>query len=137
MFAPECRRRPTKAIQAAVLKRQRHLCNACARSFSECGPVEWDHWQALSLGGNNGPGNWQALGRPCHRTKSARDLGMKAKAERIARKLAGAWPKAKRPLKGRGFDRRFIQPVIGRPYLKAQYIDGSGVERESKRRSPQ
>ena len=125
---PERRRRPTKAIQAAVLKRQRHLCNACGRPFSECGPVEWDHWQALSLGGDNGPGNWQALGRPCHRTKSARDLGMKAKAERIARKLAGTSSKAKRPLKGRGFDKRFIQPVIGRPYLKAEYVEDSGVK---------
>lgn len=117
------RARPTKAVQAIVLKRQRHRCNGCDRPLSECESFQWDHWQPRCLGGADdarNPANWQALCIACHGTKSAREVGMKAKADRLRRKAAGDWPKTKHPLEGRGFDKRFATPLRGRRYLKVR-----------------
>lgn len=55
-------------------------------------------------------GDGQLLGRDCcHRggaNKTAEDVRMIAKAKRQYLKNIGAWPKSKRPLRGRGFQKR-------------------------------
>lgn len=57
---------------------------------------------ALDPSGNRERNLAPALKEP-HKTKTAADRQAIAKADRIARKHAGIWPKSKRPLKGRGF----------------------------------
>ena len=40
-----------------------------------------------------------------HKIKTREDRGIIAKVDRIARKNAGLWPKSKRPIQSRGFER--------------------------------
>lgn len=65
-----------------------------------------DHKKELRDGGENRESNLApALDAP-HKIKSAIAENRQAKADRIRRKHNGTWPKAERPLKGRGFAKR-------------------------------
>lgn len=73
--------------------------------------AEYDHIQALALGGRHAESNLRLVSSEAHKTKTADDRGQIAKADRIARKHAGLWPRSKTPLKSRGFEKtRRVQP---------------------------
>jgi 5-methylcytosine-specific restriction protein A len=40
-----------------------------------------------------------------HKEKTAEDMAIKSKTYRMAAKFNGTWPKSKRPLQSRGFDK--------------------------------
>jgi 5-methylcytosine-specific restriction protein A len=67
----------------------------------------WDVEHIIPLGldqtGNRESNLAPALKEP-HKEKTARDRRAMAKADRIAKKRLGLWPKSKRPLKSRGFE---------------------------------
>lgn len=59
-------------------------CQGCPRKF------EFDHIVELWAGGSNEPGNWQALCRDCHVTKSGKARKQSAKEARL-RGETGQW----------------------------------------------
>jgi 5-methylcytosine-specific restriction endonuclease McrA len=77
-----CRKRPSKALKQAILDAQNHACRACGKPLAD---VEYDHIQALGLGGDNRPENWAALCPRCHKIKTAGELKAMAKADRQRR----------------------------------------------------
>jgi len=98
------RRRLSPKARASILSAHGNVCSACGAS----GPLELDHILPLALGGEGGPGNLIPLCAPCHRgagAKTAKDVGMIAKAKRQARFHQTGRGKARkgRPLKGKGF----------------------------------
>lgn len=65
--------------------------------------AEYDHIQALALGGRHAESNLRLVSGEAHKAKTADDRSRIAKADRIARKHAGLWPKSKTPIRNRGF----------------------------------
>lgn len=79
----------------------------CALSGRKIGPGDaWqvDHRIALANGGRHAESNLQPVLVGPHREKTRADVGLKAKADRIAKKHRGIWPASKRPLRSRGFE---------------------------------
>jgi 5-methylcytosine-specific restriction endonuclease McrA len=94
----------TAATRAHIIARDKH-CQwpGCEISTG----LEVDHAIALGLGGRDRDDNLQALCNDHHKIKTRRDQGLIAKAKRRGLKARGEFPKPKRPLKGRGFERRW------------------------------
>lgn len=98
-------RRMTPARRARILAA---FGNRCAYPACECQTgLELDHTIALALGGKDRDDNLRPLCGPHHAQKTKLDLGLIAKAKRRGLKHRGEFPKPKRVLKGRGFERRW------------------------------
>ena len=67
---------------------------------------QYEHVIALCNGGRHAEDNIRlALSAP-HKIKSAADVAEKSKVSRVRAKHLGLWPKAKRPIQSRGFQKR-------------------------------
>ena len=88
----------TKLMQ--VLLDHDGKCAECGAKISMSNPAEWDHVIPLKLGGEDTLDNLQPLCRPCHKAKSATDVGHIAKAGRMQRRAAGIGRTVKHPLPG-------------------------------------
>ncbi len=65
-----------------------------------------DHKLALCNGGRHAEDNLAPALREAHRAKSADDVALKAKADRIRAKHLGIYPPSKHPIRSRGFTPR-------------------------------
>lgn len=90
-------------IKIAAFERANGHCEQCLSKIIS-GP-QYDHIIPDGLGGDPILDNCQVLCSKCHRLKTAKaDVPRIAKAKRTERKRLNAWPK--RPLRGRGFEKR-------------------------------
>lgn len=98
---------PDQAIPERVRLRIWQRCGGrCALTGKKLRPgdaYEFDHILALALGGEHREFNLQLVSSEAHKAKTRTDVAAKAKADRIAKKHLGLWPKAKSKLSGRGF----------------------------------
>lgn len=62
-----------------------------------------DHKVALINGGQHRESNLAPALRAVHRAKTAMDVALKSKTDRIRKKHLGIWPQPVRKLQGRGF----------------------------------
>lgn len=92
-------------VKLRVWNRHGGRCAITGRKL-RANEAEYDHIQALALGGRHAESNLRLVGSEAHRAKTADDRGQIAKADRIARKHAGLWPEPKRKLQSRGFEKR-------------------------------
>lgn len=76
-------------VRLRVVERQEGRCAGCSRAFDPKLRPEIDHILALELGGVHGEANLQALCPGCHKPKTAQDVALKAKADRIVKKRLG------------------------------------------------
>lgn len=112
------RKRPTFRQQAEIILQHEGRCAICCKRFFSLDEIEWDHTQALALGGDNETENFRALCGACHSEKTngrpatthGSDKHAIAKAKRIAR---GGKKKQPGP-KSRGFDKRWRKPMRGK-----------------------
>jgi 5-methylcytosine-specific restriction endonuclease McrA len=93
-----------KTVKARIWRRQEGKC-AISGVKVPTGEGDFDHIKPLSMGGQHAEANLQLVWRPVHREKTAEEATGRAKADRIFLKANGLWPKSKRPLQSRGFDR--------------------------------
>ena len=106
------RRYLTPHAKLKLWHEQGENCAECrtATAFSR---MQWDHVLALCLTGTNDAHNWQGLCTPCHATKTRREAGMRAKADRQRGYHLGVktrrWPK----LPSRPFDTRLRRRFDG------------------------
>lgn len=98
-----------KTVKARIWRAQEGRC-AISGVKVPTGEGDYDHIRALADGGEHREGNLQLVWRPVHREKTAAEAGPRAKADRIFAKHNGLWPKSKRPLQSRGFDRSRKSP---------------------------
>lgn len=105
---PTERRKLRSHEREAILDRQAYRCAGrdCSTNL-RIWPFEVDHVIPLWMGGADEPSNMEALCLPCHKVKTAADAKARAKAKRLHLKDTGQWPKAKRPIRGRGFQPRY------------------------------
>lgn len=67
------------------------------------GHGQFDHIKPLVLGGEHRESNLQLVAAEPHRLKSAGEVKIKSKADRVRAKHLGIWPEPTRKLQGRGF----------------------------------
>ena len=81
------RRQLHPRVKAAIIKRQGGICACgCRQPLGRIGRlIEFDHEIPLADGGEDNPGNMQALIKACHRAKSSREATERAKGKRLAR----------------------------------------------------
>ncbi|MFT3987227.1 HNH endonuclease signature motif containing protein [Aestuariivirga sp.] len=96
---------PPKSVQDRVLLRQGGK-DAITGEPILAGMADCDHIIRLKDGGENRESNLQIITRQSHREKTRLENQAGAKERRIRLKHAGLWPKSKRPIKSRGFEKR-------------------------------
>ena len=81
------RKRFAKHVYLAILHQQRMICACgCGEKMSNVEGIDFDHDRALWDMGEDAPENLHAWRRPCHKKKTAREAGRRAKLERIVLK---------------------------------------------------
>ena len=94
---------PSK-VKIAAFERCAGKCEQCLTRI--IGRPEYDHIIPDALGGGPTIDNCAVLCCKCHRLKtSGQDVPRIAKTKRTKRKAINAWPKPKRKIQSRGFDR--------------------------------
>lgn len=90
-------------VRVRVFEREGGRCWISGRKIMPGDVWELEHKIALCAGGRHAEDNFAPALKAPHREKTADDLAIKAKIARVSAKHKGAYPKSKRPLKGRGF----------------------------------
>ena len=62
-------------LRLQILKRDHHLCQACAAKGRVTPATEVDHQVPKAQGGTDEPSNLAAICRPCHLAKTAEENG--------------------------------------------------------------
>jgi len=103
-------------VQTRIFLRAGGICHISKRKIMVGDAWQLEHVKPLSMGGEHRESNLApALADP-HREKSAKEATDRAKADRIARKHLGTWPKSPTPVKSRNtFAKRISlwQPLGG------------------------
>ncbi|WP_368669526.1 HNH endonuclease [Roseibium sp. RKSG952] len=91
-------------VKDRVFMRFQGRCHRTGLKIQAGDKWELEHLKALGLGGENRERNLAPIlaGDP-HKEKTAEEVGMMRKADRMRRKHNGTWPKSKAKLQGRGF----------------------------------
>lgn len=105
-------------VKARIVMRQKGLCGCgCGVKLGAAGErIEYDHEQALILGGENRESNIRAVRSRCHKPKTRKDVAQKATEARKRSKHLGL-QETRFPLQG------------GRKSHLKRKIDGTVVER--------
>lgn len=95
-------------VRARIFDSHGGICHISKRKIMAGEKWELEHVKALILGGEHRETNLApALVAP-HKAKTAAEMGVKAKTDRIRAKHLGVYPKPVRRLQGRGFEKRTI-----------------------------
>lgn len=92
-------------VRLRIFEREQGRCWISGRKIMPGDAWDLDHKIALINGGRHAEDNLFPALRDKHREKTVEDLAIKSKTYRMAAKFNGTWPKARRPLKSRGFDK--------------------------------
>jgi 5-methylcytosine-specific restriction endonuclease McrA len=94
--------RPPKSVLIRIFNRCDGVCHISGRKILPGMPWQAEHIKPLSMGGENRESNLApALVEP-HKEKTAAEAGVRAKADRIAKRHLGL-TKSKRPIQSAGF----------------------------------
>lgn len=92
-------------VRLRVFEAHGGRCYLSGRKINPGDKWELEHKLALCLGGENRESNLAPALADAHKAKTAADVGMKAKADRIRMKHLGLWRPAKRKIPSRPFQR--------------------------------
>lgn len=110
----DARRAMTPARKRRIHQMRDGLCGECGASVPVDGPgVVYDHRITLWMAGSDDDSAIWPICKPCDDKKTPQDLSTIAKVKRIKKKHAGEKTPAKRPIKSRGFDKRFKKRLDG------------------------
>ena len=108
------RRKFHRRVYWAILRRQKLICACgCGEKLTRKEGYQFDHLTAFALFGPDAPDNLQALRVPCHKEKSAVDIGMIRKADRQGKAHRGEKKRCGRAIPSRGFDTRLRRRMDG------------------------
>jgi 5-methylcytosine-specific restriction endonuclease McrA len=99
-----------KVVRLRIWERERGRCYLSGQKIMPGDKFEFEHVIALANGGEHRESNIRLALTAPHRAKTSDDAALTAKIRRQALKHAGLWPKSKRPLKSRGFERTRPMP---------------------------
>jgi 5-methylcytosine-specific restriction endonuclease McrA len=97
-------------VRVRVFLAHNGICHISKRPIRVGEAWELEHVKPLSMGGEHREGNLAPALVGAHREKTAREATERAKADRMRLKHLGIYPKSRRPLKGRGFERTRPMP---------------------------
>ncbi len=100
-------------VRARVFERHGGICYLSKRKIRAGDLWDCDHIVALVNGGENRERNLAPALRDKHREKTKADVATKAKTARVRARHLGIKPKAKQPLRSRGFDRTLSKKFSG------------------------
>jgi hypothetical protein len=94
-------------VRVRIFEANEGRCHRTDRKIMPGDAWELEHRIALCNGGQHRESNLAPIlaGKP-HKEKTAEDVAEKSKVYRMRAKHIGAWPKSRRPLRSRGFERR-------------------------------
>lgn len=92
-------------VRLRVFERHGGVCYLSGRKIRPGDVWDVEHVIAISLGGENRETNLRPALKDAHREKTAADMAVKSKVERIRKKHLGIYPKSKAPLRSRGFQK--------------------------------
>jgi len=95
-----------KAVKLRILLKYGGKCAKTGHKFRPGDLVEFDHIRALCNGGSNSEANIQPLLGSVHRAKTAEDVALRSKTDRMRAKHLGIFPKSPFKIAGRGFQKR-------------------------------
>lgn len=90
-------------VKLRIFQREGGKCHLSGRKIMPGDAYDFDHKVALCNGGTHSEDNLFPALRDKHRQKTASDVAIKAKTERMAKKHLGLMP-TKRPWPSRGFN---------------------------------
>ncbi|CTQ67222.1 HNH endonuclease [Roseibium alexandrii] len=91
-------------VKDRVFIRHKGRCHRTGRRIHVTDKWDTDHVKALGLGGENRESNLAPILRDeAHKEKTAEEVTMMRKADRMRRKHNGTWPKSKASIQSRGF----------------------------------
>lgn len=93
-------------VRARIFLRENGRCHLSGRLIRPGDQWDLDHKVALINGGQHREANLFPALRDKHREKTAEDVAIKSKVARQRAKHLGTWPKSKRPIQSRGFEKR-------------------------------
>jgi len=93
-------------VQARILLRQSRKCALTGIKIRPGDKTHADHKKRLKDGGLNVESNIQIVLVAPHIEKTAIENSEGSKEDRIRLKHLGMWPKSKRPIQSRGFEKR-------------------------------
>lgn len=98
-------------VKARIVLAQGGVCACgCGVKLAQAGEsIDFDHIQALTLGGENRESNLRALRKPCHKAKTREDVAQKSVEARKRAKHLGL-TKAKLKMPYRKFDGTPVWP---------------------------
>lgn len=104
------KRKPLTPLQRAKLFDEHGgICCICGCKI-QAGVRWWDeHERALALGGTNDTDNRGPAHEDCARLKTKGDMKRINKAKRTRAKHIGAWRSTSRPIRSRGFPKRYAE----------------------------
>lgn len=95
-----------KRVKLRILLKYGERCYKTGHKFRPGDNIEYDHIQPICNEGENRETNIAPiLGGKVHQSKTRDDLDERVKTDRIKAKHLGIYPKPKRRLQGRGFDK--------------------------------
>lgn len=92
-------------VKLRVFRKYEGRCYLSGRKIMPGDAWEVEHIKALGLNGENRESNLAPALVDAHKDKTADDRARMAKADRIARKNAGLWPKSRARLPSRPFQK--------------------------------
>jgi len=107
---------PAKIKEAAIARANGH-CQACGLPFGNKRP-EVDHILPCALGGQPTLANARAICQPCHKAKTAADIGKVRKADRQRRNHIGAKAEPEQKIASRNDLRTGKEPRIKKASLR-------------------
>lgn len=91
-------------VKLRIWNREGGRCSLTGRKILVGEPFDYEHRIALCNGGRHAEDNIVlALRGKVHQAKTAQDVALKAKTDRMAKKNLGLWPKPVRKIQSRGF----------------------------------
>lgn len=91
-------------VKLRIWVREDGRCSITKTKIMPGEPYDFEHRIALCNGGRHDETNIVLVRRgKVHQAKTAQDVAIRAKTDRIAKKHAGIWPAPKRPIQSRGF----------------------------------
>jgi 5-methylcytosine-specific restriction endonuclease McrA len=103
------RRSMTALRRARIFDAHEGVCHICGLKIAVGDAWDAEHIIALEISGDDSDENLAPAHKDCHRTKTADDAGLIAKARRVHAKHIGAY-RPKRRLGGKRFDGTPIFP---------------------------
>ena len=95
---------PPDWVKLRIFRRYEGRCYLSGKKIMPGDAWEVEHIKPVHLKGENRERNMAPALKDAHGEKTSREHTARAKADRIARKHLGLWPKSKRPMRGRGFE---------------------------------